>query len=142
VGVIRLKRVYERRSPDDGWRVLVDRWWPRGVRKESAALDCWAKELAPSDALIELFHHDPRRWSAFQSRFREELKAPAARKTLAELAERAKTGAVTLIFASRDARRNNAAVVKQVLESLAHVSAPSSRPSPPPTRRPSARPAK
>jgi uncharacterized protein YeaO (DUF488 family) len=117
--MIRIKRVFERRAEDDGYRVLVDRLWPRGVRKESAALDYWAKELSPTDALREFYHHDPKRWSAFQARFRQELKAPAALKTLATLAEMSRERTVTLVFASREPVRNNAAVVKAVLESFA-----------------------
>jgi uncharacterized protein YeaO (DUF488 family) len=115
---IRIKRVFAKRSDEDGFRILVDRRWPLGVRKETAALDYWAKELAPSEALREFYHHDARLWVAFQGRFREELKAPAAVKTLLQLAETAKKWPVTLIFGSREPVRNNATVVKEVLESL------------------------
>jgi len=114
--VIKIKRVFEKRSDDDGYRVLVDRLWPRGVRKESAALSYWAKELSPSEALREFYHHDPKRWTAFQGRFRQELRAPAAVKTLMDLAALSKTQNVTLLFASRELVKNNAAVVKEVLE--------------------------
>jgi uncharacterized protein YeaO (DUF488 family) len=114
--MVRIKRVFEKKSPDDGWRVLVDRQWPRGVRKESAALNYWAKELAPSEELREFYHHDPRRWGLFQARLRAELKSPAALKTLEALAERAKTETVTLVFGSREPLMNNAAVVKDLLE--------------------------
>lgn len=116
--MIKTKRVFDRKSPDDGYRVLVDRLWPRGVRKEAAALNYWAKELSPSNELRDFYHHDPKRWVAFQSRFREELKSPAAKKTLADLAERAKAGTVTLVFASREPFKNNATVVKEVLDAL------------------------
>ena len=116
--MIRIKRVFEKRSPDDGCRVLVDRLWPRGVRKESAALDYWAKEISPSEELREFYHHIPSRWNAFQSRFREELKAPAAVETLMDLAELSKTKTVTLLFGSREPVKNNATVVKDVLESI------------------------
>jgi uncharacterized protein YeaO (DUF488 family) len=115
--MIRIKRVFERRSPDDGWRVLVDRKWPLGVRKESAALDYWAKELAPSEELREFYRHDPRRWNAFRQRLREELKSAAALATLEKLAELAKTGTVTLVFGSREPVRNNATVVMELLRS-------------------------
>ena len=114
---IRIKRVFERRAPDDGWRVLVDRQWPLGVRKESAALDYWAKELAPSEELREFYRHDARRWIAFQMRLRAELAdSPAACDTLASLAEVAKTENVTLVFASREPVRNNATVVKEIIQ--------------------------
>ncbi len=114
--MIRLKRAFDKKSEDDGYRVLVERRWPLGVRKEALGLDYWAKELAPSDALFEFFHHDRRLWGPFQAKFRVELKSPAAAKTLAALAERAKTGTVTLVYASREPTRNGAAVVKQLLE--------------------------
>lgn len=113
--MVRIKRVFDRRSPEDGYRVLVDRLWPRGVRKESAALDYWAKELAPSEELREFYHHIPGKWNAFQARFRQELKSPAAQKTLERLAGLARTGDVCLVFASREPARNNAAVVRDVL---------------------------
>ena len=113
--MIRIKRVFDKRSEEDGYRVLVDRLWPRGVRKEAAALNYWAKELAPTERLREFYHHDPKLWSAFQTRFREEMKAPAAIKTLTRLGELSKNGTVTLVFGSREPVRNNAAVVQEVL---------------------------
>lgn len=117
--MIRLKRVYDKRADDDGSRVLVDRKWPQGIRKEAAALDYWAKELTPSDALFEFFHHDPKRWMSFRARFRQELKdSPEALKTLTMLAELSKTKTVTLLFSSRDLKRNSASVVRDALESL------------------------
>lgn len=117
--MVRIKRVFDKRSPDDGARILVDRLWPRGVRKEAAALDYWAKEISPTDELRDFYHHDPKRWGLFQAKFREELKAPAALETLLDLAELSKTKTVTLLFASREPVRNNATVVKEVIESLA-----------------------
>jgi uncharacterized protein YeaO (DUF488 family) len=114
--MIKLKRVFDKRADDDGYRVLVDRLWPRGVRKESLALNYWAKELSPSTELREFYHHDPRRWAVFRDRFRDELYNPAAIKTLTRLGELAKAGTVTLIFASREPVKNNAAVVKELLE--------------------------
>ncbi|MFI5363884.1 MAG: DUF488 domain-containing protein [Elusimicrobiota bacterium] len=115
--MIRIKRVFEKRAEDDGYRVLVDRLWPRGVRKEAAALGYWAKELSPSSELRKFYHHDPRLWNAFQGRFREELKNnPAAIETLTRLGELAKTGTVTLLYGSRETVKNNAAVVKDILE--------------------------
>jgi uncharacterized protein YeaO (DUF488 family) len=116
--MVRIKRVFDKKSPDDGYRILVDRLWPRGVRKESLALDYWAKELSPSDELREFYHHDPRRWGLFQAKFRAELKAPAAQLTLAQLAETARKETVTLLFASREPVKNNATVVKELLESF------------------------
>lgn len=114
--MIRIKRVFDKRAEDDGWRVLVERKWPLGIRKEAAALGYWAKELSPSEELHEFHRHDPKRWSAFRARFREELKAPAALKTLTALAEMSRSRTVTLLFASREPLRNNAVVVKEALE--------------------------
>jgi uncharacterized protein YeaO (DUF488 family) len=116
--MIRVKRVFLKRVEEDGYRVLVDRKWPLGIRKEAAALDYWAKELSPTEALREFYRHDPKRWNAFRSRYREELKAPAALKTLQGLARMSKTQTVTLVFGSREPVRNNATVVKEVLEAL------------------------
>lgn len=115
--MISIKRVFEKRAAADGYRVLVDRLWPRGVRKEALALNYWAKELAPSTELREFYHHDAKRWDKFVALFHEELQAsPAAMKTLTVLAEKAKYVNVTLLFASREPLRNNAAVIKDVLE--------------------------
>lgn len=117
--MIRIKRVFDKRADEDGYRVLVDRKWPTGLRKEAAALDYWAKELAPSETLFDFYQHDPRRWMSFRARFREELKAsPAARATLSALAELSKNRPVTLLFSSRDAKRNAASVVKDAVETL------------------------
>ena len=114
--MVRIKRVFEKKSDDDGYRVLVDRQWPRGIRKEAAALGYWAKELAPSEELREFYHHDPKRWGLFQARLREELQNSAAITTLETLGAMAKTGNVTLLFGSREPLMNNATVVKDILE--------------------------
>jgi uncharacterized protein YeaO (DUF488 family) len=125
--MIRTKRVFLKRADEDGYRVLVDRKWPLGIRKESAALDYWAKELAPSDALREFYQHDPKRWMSFRARFREELKAsPAAKATLITLAALSKTKNVTLVYGSREERRNAAAVVQDAVEALVLSPVPSS----------------
>jgi uncharacterized protein YeaO (DUF488 family) len=116
--MIRIKRVFDKRTDDDGCRVLVDRKWPLGIRKEAAALDYWAKELAPSDELREFFQHDPKRWMAFRARLRLELQAPAALKTLTVLAQMSKSRTVTLLYGTRESTHNNAAVVKEALEAL------------------------
>jgi uncharacterized protein YeaO (DUF488 family) len=71
--MIKIKRIYEKPSKEDGWRVLVDRLWPRGMKKEAAHLDAWMKDVAPSDALRKWFGHDPDKWGAFQKRYRTEL---------------------------------------------------------------------
>ena len=112
-----LKRAYAPASPEDGRRVLVERLWPRGLRKQEAGIDLWLKEIAPSDALRRWFHEAPEaRWPAFQDRYREELRGGAVAAPLAELRGLAERGPVTLLFAARDEARNSAVVLKAVLE--------------------------
>lgn len=111
--MVRLKRVYEAPEEEDGTRVLVDRLWPRGVSKEAAAVDWWARELAPSSELRHWFGHDPARFEAFAQRYRDELRGSEA---LAELRRLAAGGTVTLVYAARDERHNNARVLEQMLE--------------------------
>ena len=116
---ILLKRVYENPSPRDGTRVLVDRLWPRGVTKRAAALDAWLKELAPSHALRRWFHARPRHWQMFRKRYLQELGQPAAEQALEQLYElAARHRQLTLVFAARNPERNNAAVLKQLLEGM------------------------
>jgi uncharacterized protein YeaO (DUF488 family) len=113
--MVRMKRVYEPPGPDDGYRVLVERLWPRGVSKENAHLDAWAKELAPSDELRRWYGHDPARWEAFRARYRRELDEPARRDQLDRLVERAAAGTVTLVYASRAGEISNAAVLRDLI---------------------------
>lgn len=127
--MIRTRRAYEAPSPDDGFRVLVDRLWPRGVRKEDLPLDLWAKDLAPSPGLRTWFGHDPARFAEFTRRYRAELRAAPARPLLAELGWRAAAGPVTLVYGARDAEHNGAVVLREVLERAAAspLSAPPGR---------------
>lgn len=111
--MVRLKRAYESAAPSDGYRILVERLWPRGVRKEAAALDAWLKDIAPSDELRKWFGHEPSRWAEFQRRYERELRAEVAQKLLDEIARRAKRGAVTLVYSSHDREHNNAIVLGQ-----------------------------
>jgi uncharacterized protein YeaO (DUF488 family) len=113
--MIRLKRAYEPEAPSDGYRVLVERLWPRGVRKEDAHLDEWLKAIAPSDALRKWFGHEPSRWDEFQQRYERELHAEAAEELLERLARRAKSGTVTLVYSAHDQEHNNAVVLAQEL---------------------------
>lgn len=113
---IRLKRVYDEPSSDDGHRVLVDRLWPRGLSKADAKLDDWVKSAAPSDDLRKWFHRDRSRWGEFRRRYLSELKEH--RDDLRPLAEQARKERVTLLYAVRDERRNNAVVLKQYLKML------------------------
>lgn len=110
---IRLKRIREPPADDDGVRVLVDRLWPRGVRRADARLDHWLRELAPSTELRKWFGHDPARWEGFRHHYRDELAAvPDALCTLLDLC---RGGRVTLLFAARDTEHNQAVVLREVL---------------------------
>ena len=110
---IRLKRVYESTSSEDGMRILVDRLWPRGLRKEDAAVDRWLKEIAPSTELRQWFGHDPVRWPEFRRRYTAELRQHTT--MLDEIRELAKQGTVTLVFGAHDEQHNNAVVLREVL---------------------------
>jgi uncharacterized protein YeaO (DUF488 family) len=114
----RLKRAYELAEPSDGYRVLVDRLWPRGLSKDELALDAWAKELAVSDELRRWLGHDPRRWDEFAARFRRELQSPSARRALEDLAERARRSTVTIVYGAPDEQHNNAVVLRAELEEM------------------------
>jgi uncharacterized protein YeaO (DUF488 family) len=111
---VRLKRVYEPASAEDGRRLLVDRLWPRGVSKARADLTAWVRDVAPSAELRKWFGHDPARWDEFQRRYRQELAAnPAA---VQELVDAAGQGPVTLVYAARDEEHNEAVVLQQLLQ--------------------------
>ncbi len=114
--MVKLKRAYEPAARSDGHRVLVERLWPRGVRKQDLALDAWEKRVAPSTELRKWFAHDPERWAEFKHRYREELKDEAAAQALRELAQRAADGTVTLVYSSHDSEHNNAVALKAELE--------------------------
>lgn len=110
---IQMKRVYLPASDTDGYRVLVDRLWPRGVRKENAKIDLWAKELAPSNELRKWFGHIPERFGEFSKRYAEELEAnPEARPVLDEIRRH---DSVTLLYAAKDEKHNNAVVLSKLL---------------------------
>lgn len=112
---IRIKRAYEPRGDGEGYRVLVDKLWPRGISKEKLAPDAWMRELAPSDELRKWFGHDPSRFSEFQKRYREELKSDEARASLRELVSRAKEGPLTLLYGAKDEAHNNAVVLESLI---------------------------
>jgi uncharacterized protein YeaO (DUF488 family) len=116
---IALKRVYEKPSRADGTRVLVDRLWPRGLTKASAALHAWLKNLAPSDELRTWFHARPDAWQPFRKKYLKELSRPEAADDLGELYRL--SGArkrLTLVFASTNTERNNAVVLKELLDGM------------------------
>jgi uncharacterized protein YeaO (DUF488 family) len=110
---VRLKRAYDPATPADGYRVLIDRLWPRGVSRERANLDAWEKELAPSKQLREWFGHEPRRFDEFRRRYLDELRSQ--RSALTVLRRRARTGTVTLVYAAGDEEHNDAVVLAEVL---------------------------
>lgn len=110
---MKIKRVYEKPSKEDGMRILVDRLWPRGLTKEKAAVDIWLKEIAPSTELRKWFDHDPAKWKAFQKKYHQELKNNPDQVLL--LKEQMKKGLVTLIYGAKDEVHNEALVLKEWL---------------------------
>lgn len=110
---VRLKRAYDAASPSDGYRILIDRLWPRGVSKQKAKLDEWEKDLAPSTELREWFGHEPSRFAEFRRRYIGELRQ--ARPLLTELRRRARKGTLTLVYAAHDSEHNDAVVLAEVL---------------------------
>ena len=111
--MIKTKRVYEVKDSSDGYRVLVDRLWPRGVSKERASVDLWLKEVAPSNELRKWFNHDPAKWSEFQKRYRAELKDNAALGELKKLAAKHKN--LTLLYGAHDQKHNQAVVLADLI---------------------------
>jgi uncharacterized protein YeaO (DUF488 family) len=114
--MIQVKRAYEPPGEQDGYRVLIDRIWPRGVKKEELAVDSWLKEIAPSSALRRWFDHDPKKWQEFCTRYKAELKNRPDEVNF--LKEKSENGLLTLVFGAKDTRYNNAIALKQYLESL------------------------
>lgn len=113
--MILIKRAYEKPDIDDGTRILVDRLWPRGIKKEALKLDYWLKDVAPSDGLRKWFGHDPKKWSEFCRRYSKELdQHPEALKPIQQSAGK---GTVTLIYSAKDEEHNNAAALKGYLDS-------------------------
>lgn len=113
--MIKIKRAYESFSDQDGFRILVDRLWPRGLSKESARIDMWLKEIAPSDALRKWFSHDPKKWQDFKSRYQKELngKKDAISKLRAIEKEKKK---ITLLYAAKDTEHNNAVFLQEYMK--------------------------
>jgi uncharacterized protein YeaO (DUF488 family) len=110
---VRLKRAYEPAARSDGYRVLIDRIWPRGVTREAAQLDEWARDLAPSTELRRWFAHEPSRFAGFRRRYTAELAEQQAK--LRELRRRARKGRLTLVYAARDMEYNDAVVLAEIL---------------------------
>lgn len=110
---LRLKRAYDKPEDGDGQRILVDRLWPRGLSKDRAHIDHWAREVAPSDALRRWFGHDPEKWGEFQRRYREELRANG--EVVAALRDRVGGRRATLVYAAHDTQHNNAVALRDFL---------------------------
>ena len=112
--MLKTKRAYEPAETSDGTRFLVDRLWPRGIKKEKLKMEAWLKDVAPSPELRKWFAHDPEKWNEFQKRYRAELRAnPEAWKPILEAA---KKGDVTLLYSARDMEHNSAVLLKAFLE--------------------------
>ncbi len=111
--MIKIKRAYDPPAVDDGKRILVDRLWPRGIKKEDLHVDEWLKDIAPSNGLRTWFGHDPSRWKEFRDRYIRELRTK--QELVKQLRREAKEGTVTLVFAAKDCEHANAVVLKEVL---------------------------
>ena len=114
--MIKIKRAYEPAERSDGFRILVDRLWPRGISKAKAKLDLWLKDIGPSTQLRKWFGHDPKRWKAFRSRYVKELKNQ--KNSLSMLKLKSKMGIVTLIYGARDTEHNEAWVLKDKIDKM------------------------
>ncbi len=110
--LIGLKRIYDKPSITDGKRVLIDRLWPRGVKKSTANIDLWMKNIAPSDELRQWFNHEPDKWEAFEKKYRKELEG---NKHLLELISMVRSTDVTLLYAAKDTKHNNAVVLERII---------------------------
>ena len=125
---LKIKRAYTPAAAEDGERYLVDRLWPRGVKKESLALTAWLKDVAPSNELRRWFGHDPERWTEFRRRYRAELKKQ--RTALQPLREALKRGPVTLVYSAHDEAHNQAVVLREYLLETKSSSRKATRPKP------------
>lgn len=111
---IKIKRIYDEPSKDDGYRILIDRLWPRGVSKSAAKLDNWNKDIAPSNKLRKWFNHDPDKFDEFTKKYNEELKLNIA--NLTEIRKKAEEQTVTLLYGAKDTKHNQAVVLKNALK--------------------------
>ena len=112
--MIKIKRIYDPVSPDDGKRILVDRLWPRGMKKEEARLDEWLKEIAPSNELRKWYSHDPAKWPEFKKRYKKELAEES--DLIKRIREEGKKKTITLLFSTKELDLNNAVALKEILE--------------------------
>ena len=111
--MVKIKRIYDPVSSDDGKRILIDRLWPRGIKKEKAKIDEWLRDVAPSDELRKWFSHDPSKYQEFKKRYVKELEKKS--ELLEKIKKEAKKEAVTLLFSAKDTEHNNATALKEIL---------------------------
>jgi uncharacterized protein YeaO (DUF488 family) len=112
--MLRIKRIYDLPSPDDGKRILIDRVWPRGIKKADASINEWMKDIAPSNELRKWFAHDVSKWQEFKKRYKKELKDKS--EILDKLKKESEKNIVTLLFSAKDVTHNNAQVLREILE--------------------------
>jgi len=112
--MIKIKRIYDAPTPDDGIRILVDRLWPRGVSKEKAKVDLWLREIAPSNELRKWYGHDPKKWAEFRKRYFSNL--DTKRELVNQIVQKTKEGDVTLLYSSKEEKINNAVALKEYIE--------------------------
>ena len=110
---VRIKRAYEAPAPEDGARILIDRLWPRGVRKDAAALDLWLKDIGPSTELRKWFGHEPSRWAEFRRRYADEIAQKP--QLLAQLRDIARQGVLTMVYSAHDEQHNDALVLQELI---------------------------
>lgn len=111
---MKVKRIYEKAQKSDGFRILVDRLWPRGIKKDDAHIDLWLKEIAPSDSLRKWFNHDPKKWPEFQKRYGKELKDK--KEMVDKIRNEEKKHTVSLLYGTKETEHNNAVALKNFLE--------------------------
>ena len=128
--MIQIKRVYEPQEKSDGYRVFVDRLWPRGLKKENFKFNLWPKELCPSTELRKIFGHDPLKFKSFRTDYKKELQNPEAQKTIKDLALLSKKRTVTLLYAAHDEKINHAIILKEVIDKKSHLPEKVRRPLP------------
>jgi len=110
---VKIKRIYEPPAKEDGFRILVDRLWPRGLSKEKAKIDFWLKEIAPSDKLRKWYGHDPKKWTTFRDKYFEELRDKDELVNL--ILKKTKEGMITFLYSSKEKKVNNAAALKEYI---------------------------
>jgi len=112
--MIKIKRIYDAPSDDDGSRILVDRLWPRGLRKEKAKVDLWLKEIAPSNELRKWYSHDPKKWTEFRKKYFKDL--DTKRELVNQIVQKTREGDITLLYSSKEEKLNNAVALKEYIE--------------------------